>query len=91
MPRRSDRNPAEYERAVPTALHPKPKLVERVIHGQRVRVKVYPPVSDPIWSDREPLPTTHAPRLFRNQKARRPAKSKRRGPVPANATRKPRF
>jgi hypothetical protein len=30
---------------------PEPRLVERVIHGQRVRVKVYPPMSDPRWAD----------------------------------------
>ncbi len=26
---------------------PKPKIVEKIIHGQRVQVKVYPTVEDP--------------------------------------------
>jgi hypothetical protein len=33
------------------SLVPEPRLVERVIHGQRVWVKVYPPASDPSWSE----------------------------------------
>jgi hypothetical protein len=33
-----------------SALVPEPKLVERVIHGQRVMVKVFPAISDPAWS-----------------------------------------
>jgi hypothetical protein len=51
---------ADFERAT-AALEPTPQRVERVVHGQRVTVKVYPPVSDPAWSDwlrskvREPL------------------------------------
>jgi hypothetical protein len=53
-----------------------------VIYGQRVRVKVYPPVSDPVWSGREIPPHTHAPRLYRNQKTRAPAKPKKRPKQP---------
>jgi hypothetical protein len=34
-----------------SAQPPEPRLIERVIHGQRVQVKVYPPMSDPRWAD----------------------------------------
>jgi hypothetical protein len=31
------------------ALVPEPDVIEQVIRGQRVRVKRYPPMSDPRW------------------------------------------
>jgi hypothetical protein len=43
--------PAKREPAGPTPPIPEPRLVERVIHGQRVWVKVYPPTSDPGWAE----------------------------------------
>lgn len=36
---------------LPRPLPPEPHVVDRVIHGQRVQVKIYPPMSDPSWSD----------------------------------------
>jgi hypothetical protein len=39
------------DRSAGRSLTPEPELVERVIHGQRVKVKVYPPTSDPRWTD----------------------------------------
>ena len=32
-----------------TSKIPEPALIECVVHGQRVQVKVYPPASDPRW------------------------------------------
>jgi hypothetical protein len=43
--------PDADERAGSTPAIPEPHLVERVIHGQRVWVKVYPPTSDPSWAE----------------------------------------
>ena len=30
---------------------PEPRIEERLVHGQVVKVKVYPPLDDPSWSD----------------------------------------
>ena len=56
----------QAQRKLPTrsethALQPQPQRIARVVHGQQVSVKVYPPASDPAWADwfrsklREPL------------------------------------
>jgi hypothetical protein len=29
---------------------PEPQIVERIVHGKVVKVKVYPPLEDPAWS-----------------------------------------
>jgi hypothetical protein len=42
--------PTQVLRSKVLALVPEPRLVERVIHGQRVTVKVFPSISDPSWS-----------------------------------------
>ena len=55
MPKKSHRMTPSDERTSPKhasgPLGPEPQLVERVVCGQRVCVKVYPPPSDPTWSD----------------------------------------
>jgi hypothetical protein len=30
---------------------PEPRIEERIVHGQVVKVKVYPPLEDPSWSE----------------------------------------
>jgi hypothetical protein len=55
MPKKSDRMARTHDQVSGSssvnALAPEPQIMERVIHGQRLRVKVYPPVSDPTWSE----------------------------------------
>lgn len=43
-------DPRVKARSTVAALVPEPELVERMIHGQPVIVKVFPAISDPRWS-----------------------------------------